>query len=272
MRTPRDKSVIEYWLTLHNRLRGTSFRVTDWPDTDSSKQNVDALCTDDASRVLALEHTLIEPFENEKADAARFLQTLAALENDPALLQSGFTYLVSQKVDAIPKGTKWSTIPGRLRSELAKIIRTLPEGRTLVPLSLGDCEIELSIRKMKTHPDDRGKFLTARRDPGEPRPQLMLNALQRKVPKLAAAKANLRILLLEKDSVAGTIENQFDQVQNDTAVKNLVRRIDQIWAVDTAALQSENVIFTNPIVPREDDNGSFCSLNVVTEEFWKVSR
>ena len=83
-RTPRDKCVIEHWLRLYNRLTGFSYRVTAWPDSDSSQKNVDALCTDDSGRELALEHTLIEPFQNEKSDAARFLQTLAALDNDPA--------------------------------------------------------------------------------------------------------------------------------------------------------------------------------------------
>jgi hypothetical protein len=272
MRTSKDKRVIGHWLTLFNRLTGSSFRVTEWPDEDSSKQNIDARCVDDAGRVMALEHTLLEPFENEKADAARFLQTLAPLENDPVLLQQGVTCLVSQKVGAIPNGINWASVPGHLRSELARILPSLPDGRTLVPLKLGDMEIELSVQKMRSAPDKPGHFFTARRYPGDPGPGLILNALQRKIPKLAAAPADMRILLLEKDAVAGTIESQYEQVMNDESVQTLVGTIDAIWAVITAALERENVIFTNPIHPCEDDDRSFCSLKVNTGEFWQVHR
>lgn len=272
MRTPKDKSVIGHWLTLYNRLTGSSFRVTEWPDVDSSRQNIDARCVDGAGHVLALEHTLLEPFKNEKADAARFLQTLAPLDNHPALLQKGVTWLVSQKVGAIPNGISWGTVPDQIRSQLSRILPSLPDGRTTVPLKLGDLDLELSVQKMKSAPDRLGNFFTARRFPGDPGPELILNALQRKVPKLAAAHADMRILLLEKDAVAGTIESQYEQVMNDESVKTLVGKIDAIWAVITAGLEREDVIFTNPVHPFEEDNHSFCSLNVSTGEFWQVHR
>jgi hypothetical protein len=133
-------------------------------------------------------------------------------------------------------------------------------------------EIELSVQKMRSAPDKPGHFFTARRYPGDPGPGLILNALQRKIPKLAAAPADMRILLLEKDAVAGTIESQYEQVMNDESVQTLVGTIDAIWAVITAALERENVIFTNPIHPCEDDDRSFCSLKVNTGEFWQVHR
>ena len=46
------------------------------------------MCRDDAGRTLAIEHTLVEPFEGEKADSVRFLKALAPLEHHPALLLS----------------------------------------------------------------------------------------------------------------------------------------------------------------------------------------
>lgn len=272
MRTPRDKCVIEHWLRLYNRLNGFSYRVTAWPDSDSSQKNVDALCIDDSGRELALEHTLIEPFQNEKADAARFLQTLAALENDPALCQQGFTCIASQKVGAIPKGVRWADVPNALRKDLAVALPCLPEGRSNVSVNLGTSSLDILVRKMRTSPSDSERFLTARLDPGEPGPELMRNALERKLPKLAEARADKRILLLEKDSVAGTIEDQYAMVRDEPGIKNLRRGVDEIWGVITAGLENEDVIFTNPVDPSEDDNHSFCSLNVKTGEFWQVSR
>ncbi len=99
----------------------------------------------------------------------------------------------------------------------------------------------------------------------------MRNALERKLPKLAAAIADKRILLLEKDAVAGTIEDQYALVRDEAGIKSLRSGVDEIWGVVTAALESEDVIFTNPIDPQEHDNRNFCSLNVKTDEFWQVS-
>ena len=60
--------------------------------------------------------------------------------------------------------------------------------------------------------------------------------------------------------------------RNEPGIKNLRRGVDEIWGVITAGLENEDVIFTNPVDPLEDDNRSFCSLNVKTGEFWQVSR
>lgn len=81
MATYSDKDVVNYWLRLHNRLTGGTYQVESWPDDDTSKKNVDALCRDTAGRTLAVEHTLIEPYARHKADTDRFLKTLAVLGN-----------------------------------------------------------------------------------------------------------------------------------------------------------------------------------------------
>lgn len=59
MTKSRDKRVIEHWLRLYNRLIGSTFKVVDWPDEDSTKKNIDAMCSDDDGKTLAVEHTLI---------------------------------------------------------------------------------------------------------------------------------------------------------------------------------------------------------------------
>jgi hypothetical protein len=270
MRTSRDKHVIEQWLRLYNRLTGSTYRAATWPDTDSSQKNIDALCKDACGHELALEHTLIEPFTNEKADAARFLRTLAPLENDPALCLQGYTCIATQRVGAISNGVRWADLHTALRDGLAAALPTLPEGRSTVPVSLGRFSLDIYVRKTKTSSTDRGKFLTGRLDPGEPGPELIRNALERKLPKLAAAIADKRILLLEQDGVAGMIEDQYALVRNEAGIKSLRNGVDEIWGVVTAILESEDVIYTNPIDPQEHEDRSFCSLNVKTDEFWQM--
>jgi hypothetical protein len=90
--------------------------------------------------------------------------------------------------------------------------------------------------------------------------------------KLSAANADKRILLLESDSIAGSIEEQYARVPDEARVRNLRSGIDEIWGVLTAILETENVIFTNRIDPAEGDDRSLCSLNLVTGEFWRLCR
>ena len=115
-----------------------------------------------------------------------------------------------------------------------------------------------------------GKFLTGRIYPGDPGPELIIRALYEKVPKLSASKADKKILLLEKDAVAGTIESQFEQIPDEHEIRKLLIGIDEVWAANTAGLESESVIFTNQIVPQLDYT-TICSLNIHTDDFWRVS-
>jgi hypothetical protein len=77
---------------------------------------------------------------------------------------------------------------------------------------------------------------------------------------------------LESDSVAGSIDEQFARVRDEAGVRSLRSDVDEIWGVLTAILDSENVIFTNRIDPKDDDDCSLCSLNVITGEFWRLHR
>jgi hypothetical protein len=270
MKHRRDKDVVEYWLRLYNRLTGTSFKVEDRPDNDSSKKNIDAMCRDNYGHTLAIEHTLIEPFAGEKDDAARFLRTLASLENHPSLLQRGYVFSVSQPVGSVPTGINWAGIPKELLRQLPSILPTLPEGDSAVTIRTEWWVLNLHIKKLKMGPDYLGKFLTGRIYPGDPGPELIIRALYEKVPKLSASKADKKILLLEKDAVAGTIESQFEQIPDEHEIRKLLIGIDEVWAANTAGLESESVIFTNQIVPQLDYT-TICSLNIHTDDFWRVS-
>ena len=42
--------------------------------------------------------------------------------------------------------------------------------------------------------------------------------------------------------------------------------------MNSAALESEDVIFTNQIFPPLYDNANFCSLQLGTGEFWQIQR
>jgi hypothetical protein len=268
-----DKDIVRHWLRLHNRLKGETYQVESWPDEDSSKKNVDALCRDTEDRTLAIEHTLIEPYPGHKEDTVRFLKTLATLENHPGLVQKGYLVMVSQPVGAIPKGIQWDEVPREMLVELAPILAGWRgEGSRNVTVNGRKWSLDLHLSKMATAPGDSGSFLTSRIYPGDPGPEIILAALEKKIPKLAAAPADKRILLLEKDAVSGNVEAQFEQLPEEPRVQAWLSSIDEIWTVNTAGLDREDVIFTNQILPPLYDHANFCSLELTTDKFWQVSR
>lgn len=269
MKNQIDKSVIEHWLRLYNQLKGASYRVFKRPDDDSSKKNIDAFCVDVEEHTLAIEHTLIEPFVGEKADAARFLRTLGELENHPSLLQPGHMFMVSQPVASVRTGIRWSDISNELLEQLPNILRELPDGNSRIPLRASGCEILLNIQKLPCRQNDSGKFLTGRNYRGDPGPELVIRALRNKIPKLSWSNAEKKILVLEKDAVAGTIESQFEKIADNHEIRNLLLGIDEIWSANTAGLEREAVLFTNLLWPQLD-RATICSLNMRTGRFWRL--
>jgi hypothetical protein len=261
-----DKFVIECWLKLYNRLNDSTYAVVDWPDKDSSKQAIDAVCQDDSGSMLGVEHTLIQPFEGEKEDTAGlFMKTLAAFENHPDLLQPGFMIEVSQPVGAVQKGIDWSRVQGEQLGQLRNVLPTLPEGHHCVKMKGTNWSIDLALHRVGLDASDSGKLFVGRIWPGDPGPGLIIKALNDKVPKLSAFTSGKRILLLEKDAVAGTIERQFEQLPGDFS--NLLCKIDEVWSANTSNLKTEGVVFTNQIWP--DVRAFTCSLNMQTGKFWQ---
>lgn len=264
-----DKDVIESWLKLYSVVNKATFRVIDWPDhRDRTKKAIDALCEDGVGNQLAVEHTLIQPFEGEKGDRARFVQTLATLENDPRLVVPGFAISATQSVGCVPACVQRANLSDLLRDDLERILPTLPAGQSKVAVFVGSNSIPLTIYKDRVLPDEHSSFTTARIWPGDPGPGLVLAALRAKIPKLATHTNATRILLLEKDAVAGTAESQFERLPETEEVETLLSQISAVWTVNTCYIESESVVFTNDVWPTL--RKTVCSLNLKTGEFWQA--
>ncbi len=267
MAVSRDKYVIESWLKLYSRLKGKTYKVIGWPDEDSSKEAIDAICQDERGEKIGIEHTLIQPFEGEKTDTARFAKTLAGLEGHPDLLHQGFLVEVSQPVGAIQAGIDWSQVQNEQLSQLRNILVTLPEGHHTVSMKGTNWSFEVGIHKMQLNPNDPGKVFMGRIWPGDPGPELVIKALEDKAPKLSEFAEGKRILLLEKDAIAGTIESQFKQLPADPVVTGLLGKIDEVWSVNTSCLETESCIFTNQVWPQI--RAFTCSLDLQSGKFWQ---
>src|SRR5271157_196896 len=263
-----QKDLIIGWLKLYNLLNGTSYAVIDWPDEKERRlQDIDALCQDSSGNRLAAEHTLIQPFMGAKEDDARFLRTLADLEDNPTLIVPGFTIHVSQPVASVPKGIQWDALRQDILNTLATALPSLPAGASQLNASSQGIIIPLAVWKNPVELSEVPTFKTGRIWPGDPGPDLILTALKAKVPKLARYYDAKKLLLLEKDAIAGTVESQFEKLPNNSETQSLLQQIDMIWGVNTAGTFSAPVIFSNDIWPTIRTKVG--SLDLSTGKFWQ---
>lgn len=263
-----QKDLITGWLKLYNLLNGTSYTVINWPDEKERRcKDIDALCQDSSGSRLAVEHTLIQPFMGAKEDDSRFFRTLADLEDNPALIVPGFTIHVSQPVGAVPKGIQWEALRQDILNALAPDLPSLPPGASQLDMFSQGITIPVTVWKNPVELGEVPTFKTGRIWPGDPGPDLILTALRTKIPKLARYHEAKKLLLLEKDAIAGTVESQFERLPNNSEIQRLLRQIDTIWGVNTAGTFSAPVIFSNDIWPTIRTRVG--SLDLSSGEFWQ---
>jgi hypothetical protein len=263
-----DKAVIEGWVKLYNRLTASTYAVIDWPDqTERNQKAIDALCKDANGSLLAIEHTLIQPFTGAKEDDARFLRTLADLEDDPRLILAGFTIHASQPVSSIPKSIQWKAVQQDILVQLEAALPNLTIGASVLDILSEGITIPLTVWKNPLEQGESPTFKTGRIWPGDPGPELVLTAVEAKIPKLSQYTDAKKFLLLEKDAIAGTIESQFEKLPITPEILSILRQIDEIWSVNTVSAETESVIFTNDVWPTL--RTSVGSLNLNTGEFWR---
>jgi hypothetical protein len=68
------------------------------------------------------------------------------------------------------------------------------------------------------------------------------------------------------------VEAQFELLPDEPKVQGWLGSIDEIWTVNTAGLDPEQVIFTNQILASLHDHANFCSLELARDKFCRVSR
>lgn len=213
----------------------------DWVDRHQDG-GVEAIITRDDGQKLALEHTLVEFFIGERTDFERF-RPFTRIEQDAALaVPNRHVYIdVPRGVLDGVKSRRREAIVDAVHKWLRANIRSLPSGHSMqtcqVPAShkiSTDVEVVLQVRIT----DDSG-FTGAppnvRRYGPVDIPRTVMKALKTKLPKLKAAVADWRVLLLERNQwgmpeavLAQEIEKQGPRFSEWAA-------LHEYWIVETIA-------------------------------------
>lgn len=254
MDSKHDKALIDLFVEEFNRWHNGTFRVQSQPDLiHRDRKAIDALAVDETSRILAVEHTLVEPFEDAKRDGVPFRAVLGPLQSRRDLCLPGWTIMLSVAVGAVPRGVDWKEATIKLEEWVLRSRPEFPEGVT--ELTVEGCGFPLSIVVEKSRrPGGPGHFLVGRLMPTESVAQIVNKALRDKLPKLSATAADLRVLLCEMDSpargwndVAAAIEAKRPTIQE-------LQDITEVWVARTTAWQSENFISWHLIWPLQKAN------------------
>lgn len=198
---------------------------------------------------LAIEHTIVQPFVDEKKDSNIFMQAFGRIEKHPDLTMSARDLTVEIPVAAIPIGYKWDEVGSDLLAWLKANHHLAPkEGESqhtvrvgssskLGPLSL---DIKLQAMQLPGHP---GTTVISRGPMPKNLGENIEEALRRKLPKLVKTVAHKRVLLIEREHISlGDTQIMRDIARLAPNFPQL-KDVHEIWIVETAIWASENCVY-----------------------------
>lgn len=227
----RDQELVSLFLSGYNRLTGCAFEVTEWPDeVERTNPAVEAVASDPQGRRMAIEHTLTQPFVGERDDTQAFRTVFLQLETNPSFRVPGDDIEVWPPVGAIPKGTDWQRMGTAVGKWFLRSARLFPEGDSVQ--SIGEVGLDLCVPVRKArHPE--GAVFVGRSGVPDTFEQVLEHALRRKLPKLSATSADVRVLLLEKASLPRGYAEVTRHVDRLRPSFPELSTIGEIWIVNT---------------------------------------
>jgi hypothetical protein len=194
---------------------------------------------------LAIEHTLVQPFVNEKLDSAAFMEAFGRIDRNPALVLPEQHLEVILPVHAIPNGYRWADVGADLLAWLTANHTAAPtEGAAhhKVPVCCGSkkgpLELEITLQTMHI-PGNPGGCFIARKDMPKDLGTVVEKALRTKVTKLANTSATKRILLLEKEQVPFSVLQIYAEIVRLASSFPDLAAIHELWFVDTSCWATE---------------------------------
>jgi hypothetical protein len=236
-----DIELVKMFLSQFEDDDGRSYTLKARPDVEDRKAKaVEAIAVAVDGRTLAIEHTYIQPFEGQRADDVPFLRVFEQLREDSSVKIPNRFIDILVPAFAIQKGVDWNDAAKRVRQWFVDTASTFPaDGET--KFSIPGCGFELNVVVQTFElPDTDGVLAVGRILPsGDPFDAVLDKALNQKVPKLAATRADKHILLLEDGGVA--IGFAKIGMGLDARVEKLpeLKKVDEVWTIHTMEWKSK---------------------------------
>lgn len=238
----RDKQLIGLLVEEINAWSGSTYIVERWPDEEVRNQPaVDAIAVDAGGRQLAIEHTLLQPFEGERTDAYRFMKVAGHLDQRQDLADPNWMIDLVFDVGSIPTCVDWGAVGVRLEEWFVELRPRLLEGTSHHEIPGMVFPLRITVEKSPL-PGTPGCLFVMRAMPREAVDPILRTALDAKLPKLVAADASDRVLLLELESPArGNAEISL-AIRNAASDFPQLDRVSAIWLARSTAWEAKGYL------------------------------
>ncbi len=201
-------------------------------------------------RTLAIEHTLIEPFMEDKSDFALFEQHFLPIRDDETLKVQGHAITVY-----VPVGTLKGLVQ-RSRETVADAVHAwirenrlhLRNGKHEYPCPLAGggaavpSEIPLTIKNVEFGISHPGLLSIRRQQVTNDLDKVIAKALQRKLTKLMRTKADKHILFFERDQFTFLPQLIFAELHRQRQDFPLLEQLDELWLLETISYKQEGFV------------------------------
>jgi hypothetical protein len=221
-----------------------------WKDADlnwieeTEENAVEVIATKSDGTTLALEHTLIELFKGEKYDSTIFTEAFESrIEKNPDLIIPGRALDVMIPVGALvgvkDRDEAGETLLAWLKANHASI----PEGESEQTVIVnGSIPLKVKFRSVDSG-SSVGYCWLGRCDKPNTLDKIVEKAIQRKVPKLARAKADKKILLLQREHVSMSETEILAEIEKLAPLHTDLAKVDEIWFANTSIMESEGWVY-----------------------------
>lgn len=192
--------------------------------------------------ILAIEHTIIEPFVLEKDDYASFSKAdFFSIEKDRSVLVPGLWIQVF-----VPVGTLGNQPPPARKAIVQSVHDWLKakrldllEGNSQQRCPINGApanaprEITLTVRVTPLGRGERGAVHVRRQQIDNSLGEVIERALEKKLPKLVNTPADRRLLMVERQHMNLLPEGMLAEIERRRASFPLLGKVDEIWVIET---------------------------------------
>lgn len=221
----------------------------DWVDKRADNA-VEAVATRRSDGLtLAIEHTIIEPFLDDKKGFSFFSRAFLAIEEDQTLLVPGLWIRVFVGVgtlDGQHKQIGREAIVQAVHSWIRNSRHELPEGFSQHSLTIrsipGNTARDVVLTSKVVPLAGAGKLQIRRQQIAVSLDKVVEKALKKKLPKLISTNADKRILLLERQHMNLYPEQILEEIERHRSSLPELEHVDEIWILETMAYDKDDIL------------------------------
>ena len=215
----------------------------DWIE-EKEVNAVEVIASKGDGTTLALEHTLIELFKGEKYDSTIFAEAFEArIEKNTELIIPGRALDVMIPVGALAGIKDRDEAGDTLLAWLKANHTAIPAGESEQTVMIGGSNpLKIKFRNAATG-DSTGYCWLGRADKPDTLDKIVEKAIKRKVPKLARAKADKKLLLLQREQMSMSESEVLTEIEKLASLHPDLAKVDEIWMANTSIVESEGWVY-----------------------------